>query len=270
LSTVRQNFFYEEKCDDEVFATLHPKVICLRDLDSERIVREHQLSAYTLLPTTSKPHVHLLKQALKEMHEYYDQRQFVHRVTWFESLMRRTKTMTDEEKFIIEEELRMQYQYDTLLTENPTIMQLVSKSLTEGKVEGKAEGLQEAILELASDRFPTQIVTQVQQVIVPAHNADQLKKFLRLLARASDEQEVQALLMQCFPQEGKIEGLQEAILDMVSDSFSYQIVEQVRQAITPCRSAQQLRAFHRKLVRLSDEQDVLALLAECFPHSEEY
>jgi len=244
---------------------LRPKVICLRDLDSEKIVREHQLSLYVLLPTTKRPEVHLLKQALKEMYEHYDEKQFAYRVTWFECLMRRTKTMSDEEKQIIQEELRMQYQYDTLITENPTIIELVNKSLAEGKAEGKAEGLQEAILELVSDRFPAQIVTQVQRAIAPAQNADQLKKFLRLLVRASDEQEVQALLTQCFPPEGKAEGIQEAILDIVSARFSSQIVAQVQRSIAPVQDIEQLRNFLRQLARMSDEQEVQALLIRCFP-----
>jgi len=256
-----QDLFYEEKCGDEIFATLHPKVICLRDLDSEKIVREHQLSLYALLPATKRPEVHLLKQVLKEMYEYYDDKQFTYRVTWFECIMRRTKTMSDEEKQIIQEELRMQYQYDTLITENPTIMELVAKSLAEGKVEG----IQESILELVSDRFPAQIVTQVQRAIAPAQNADQLKKFLRLLARVSDEQEVQALLTQCFPLEGKAEGIQEAILDIVSARFSSQIVAQVQQGIAPVQDVEQLRKFLRQLARMSDEQEVSALLTQCFP-----
>src|SRR3954447_24264929 len=107
--------------------------------------------------------------------------------------MRRTKTMSNEEKQIIQEELRMQYQYDSLIMENPTIIELVNRTLaegeTKGKAEGKAEGLQEAIIELVSDRFPAQIVAQVQQTIAPAQDTEQLKKFLRQLARASDEQE---------------------------------------------------------------------------------
>ncbi len=65
--------------------------------------------------------------------------------------------------------------------------------------------------------------------------------------------------------EGKIEGIQESILDIVSDSFSSELVEQVQQVITASQDEEQLRKFHRRLFRLSDEQEVLDLLAECFP-----
>ena len=51
--------------------------------------------------------------------------------------------------------------------------------------------------------------------------------------------------------------------------FSPQVVEQVQQAITPSEDVQQLREFNRRVVRLSDEQEVLALLAQFFPDAQE-
>ncbi len=71
--------------------------------------------------------------------------------------------------------------------------------VAEGEAKGKAEGLREAILDLISDRFPALVVTQVQQTIAPIQNIEQLKKFLRQLVRASDEEEVYISLAQCFP-----------------------------------------------------------------------
>ena len=40
---------------------------------------------------------------------------------------------------------------------------------------------------------------------------------------------------------------------------------QVQQAIAPCQDVEKLKMFLRQLVRLSDEQEVLALLTESFP-----
>ena len=65
--------------------------------------------------------------------------------------------------------------------------------------------------------------------------------------------------------EGKVEGVQDSILDIISDCFSPQIVAQVQQAIAPCQDVEKLKMFLRQLVRLSDEQEVLALLTESFP-----
>jgi len=258
---------------DEVFATIHPKVIRLRDLNSEHIVREHQLSLYTLLPATKRPEVHLLKQALDEMHEHYDKQDFINHLTWFKCLMDRTQTMSDEEKQTIREVLQVQYQIDSLIRENPTIMAIAAESEAKGKAEGEIRGLQEAILDLASDRFPALVVSQVQQTITPAQDAEQLRKFNRQLARVSDEQEVRALLAQCFPLqdemkvrlEGKVKVLQETILDLISDRFPSPVVSQAQQTIAPIQDTEQLKKFIRQLARVSDEQEVYALLTQCFP-----
>jgi hypothetical protein len=80
-------------------------------------------------------------------------------------------------------------------------------------------------------------------------------------------QEVTAKTLQEGIQQGIQTGIQNSILDIVSDSFSPQVVEQVQHVITASQDEEQLRKFLRRVVRLSDEQEVLDLLAECFPVS---
>lgn len=268
---------YEDTCHGEVLASIHPKVIRLRDLNSQQIVRDQQLSLYTLLPATKRPEVHLLKQALQEMHEHYTAQQFRDHVIWFRCILHRTKTMSDEEKQSIEEVLHMQYHIDPLLREDPFIMAIAAeeaaKSEARGEARGRIEGLQDAILALIRDRFPAVIVSQVEETITPTQDTEQLRNFLRQLGRVSDEQEIPDLLARCFPRqdeiklrsEGKIQGLQEAIFDVMSDRFSAQALAQVQQTIAPIQDSEQLKKFLRQLSRVSDEHEALALLARCFP-----
>jgi hypothetical protein len=203
--------------------------------------------------------------------------------------MDRTKTMSDEEKLSIEEVLHMQYQIDPLLRESPTIRAILAKDLSEatakaraealaqGKAEGKAEGLakglQEAILDLVSDHFPALVVSQVQQTITTTQDIEQLRKFHRQVARVSDEQEVSALLAQCFPPQDSIraiavqneaKGLREAILEFVNARFSPHVITEVQQTIEPIQDVEQLKMFFRQLVRVHDEEEVYASLAQCF------
>lgn len=181
--------------------------------------------------------------------------------------------MSDEDKQIIQEVLQVQYQIDPLLREDPTIMAIAAEEAAKGEARGWIGGLREAILDLVRDRFPAQVVSQVQQTIKPTQNSEQLRNFHRQLPRVSDEQEVLTLLAQCFPRqdemklrsEGEIKGLQDAILDIISDRFSAQVVAQVQQTIAPIQDIEQLRKFLRQLVRVPDEQEGLALLARCFP-----
>jgi predicted transposase YdaD len=65
--------------------------------------------------------------------------------------------------------------------------------------------------------------------------------------------------------EGELEGLRKAILDIANDLFSPSVVAQVRQTIAASHDVEKLRKFNRQLFRLSDDQEVLSLLAECFP-----
>jgi uncharacterized protein (UPF0335 family) len=170
-----------------------------------------------------------------------------------------------------QEASKMQYPGFALFREDPVIGGMILegelKGKAEGRIEGEIKGIQNSILDIVSDSFSSQVVEQVQQVITASQDEGQLRKFLRRVVRLSDEQEVLDLLAECFPLVGETKELQGAILDIVSDSFSSQVVAQVQRTIVTCQDAQQLRKFLRKVVRLSDEQEVSALLAECFPVS---
>jgi predicted transposase YdaD len=246
------------------------------------------LSLYTLLPATERPAVYLLKQALKEMHEHYNKQDFIKYVTWFKCIIDRTKTMSDEEKNSIKEVLQMQYQIDPLIRENPTIMAIAAESEAKGRLEGKTEGLiegiQEMILDLVSDRFPALVVSQVQQTIAPNQDIEQLKKFHRQLARISDEQEIPALLTQCFPLQyqidplvrenpriiaiaaeseakGEAKGLREAILNIVHVRFTaLATTTQAQQAIAHIQDIEKLKQLQRDLLLAPDERAARALL----------
>ena len=161
----------------------------------------------------------------------------------------------------------MQFNGETLFREDPVIHNLIAQGELKGEIKGKLIGLKEAILDLADDLFSSQIMAQIQQAIAPSQDIQQLKKFLRQLVQLSDEQEVSALLTECFPLPGEIKGMQDAILDIASDRFSPEVVAHVQQTIAPSQDVQLLRKFHRQLVRLPDEQDVSALLSQCFPIS---
>ena len=177
-----------------------------------------------------------------------------------------------------------QYQIDPIIREDPTVMAIMA----EAKAKGEIKGRREAILDFVSARFSSQVVTQVQQTVAPIQDIQLLSKFNRQLVRVSNEQEVTALLAECFPHQDKIDplitedpairtllikssiegetkGVRDSILAVVSARFSPQAVTQVQQALTPVQDAQQLKKFLRQLVRVSNEQEISALLAQHFP-----
>ena len=262
-------------CGGDRFVEFSPIIICMWEMDPQKVVDRQQRCLYPLLPTMKNPTVDLLKQAVQEMHEHDDPSQFVHHVEWFDTMLSRTTTVSRKDKILIKEHLRMQYKLHPLLAENPTIQSVIAEETAKRATKELAVSLQEAIIDLINDRFSTPVVTRVQQTIAPSQDIKRLKKLIPQIARASDEEEVHALLTQFFPAreeetkeeiiKGEIKGLQEAILDIAGARFSSQVQAQTQQAIAPIQNVAQLRDFLRQLACLSDEQEVSALLEQCFP-----
>jgi len=258
-------------CGGEVRSAFYPIIICMREKDPYQVVEGHQRCLYPFLPAMKEPTVELLTRAVRDMDEHDSRPQFRRHLAWFQTMLGRTTTISQEDKQKIKEILKMQYQGYALFREDPVIGGMILegelKGEIKGKIEGEIKGLREAILDIAGDLFSPPVVVHVQQAIALSQDTEQLRKFHRQLVRLSDEQEVLALLAQYFPLPGEIKGMQEMILDIVSDRFSPQVVAHVQQAIAPRQDAQLLKRFLRQLVQLSDEQEVSALLTLCFPTS---
>ena len=73
------------------------------------IVDKHAIHLYTLLPATKEPKVDLLKKALHEMTQVYKRHELGYRFIWFYRILRRTDTMSEEDKQTIKDELTMQH-----------------------------------------------------------------------------------------------------------------------------------------------------------------
>jgi hypothetical protein len=260
---------FQIACGNDLFIEFRPIIIRMWEVDAQQVVDRQQRCLYPLLPTMKDPTVNLLKQALQEMHEH-DPSQFLRHVEWFNTMLSRTTMVSEQDKHLVKEHLRMQYKLHPLLAEDPTIQSVIAEGLAKGEAKIEAKILQEAIIDLINDHFPTQVVTRVQQAITPSQNIEQLKKLHRRIARVADEEEVYALLSEYFPVQDeetkvRIESLQEAILDIAGARFSAQVQAQIQQAIAPIQDVAQLRKFHLQLACLSDEQGVSALLEQCFP-----
>jgi predicted transposase YdaD len=186
-------------CGGEVRSAFYPIIICLWEKDPYRVVQEQQWCLYPFLPAMKEPTVELLTQVVREMEGHDSRVQFERHLAWFQTMLGRTTTITEENKQKIREVLTMQYQGYELFREDPVIGGMILEGELKGKMEGEIEGLREAILDIVDDLFPSPVVVPVQQAINTSQDKEQLRKFLRDLVRLSDEQEVLALLTQCFP-----------------------------------------------------------------------
>jgi CRISPR/Cas system-associated protein Cas5 (RAMP superfamily) len=103
--------------------------------------------------------VPLLKQALREMRQYYtDDKRFGDHLARFQTIMWRSKVMNEPEKREIQEELKMVYQIDRFIDGNPYIENRIEKAVAERAekiaAERVAQGMQRLILDAIKDRFP--------------------------------------------------------------------------------------------------------------------
>lgn len=198
-------------CGEEVFSDFFPKIICMWKMNPQQVIEDHNRSLYTLLPTMKSPTAALLIEALRELSDHDTRPQLVRHLKWFHTMLNRTMTVSKEDKQKVEKHLNMQYQLHPLLAEDPLIQSVIAhgieqrfpeelaKKVAKTLAEHEARVMQEMILDIVSDRFSSQIVHQVQQTIAPVQDVQQLRTFLRQLARTSDEEEISALLTQCFP-----------------------------------------------------------------------
>ncbi|HCJ32798.1 MAG TPA: hypothetical protein DHV65_00640 [Ktedonobacter sp.] len=177
--------------------TFHFQVLPLWTLHAEQYVRDHAVSIYALLPTMQGVTDDLLLQAMKELTEYYQDneimvaRQFV----WMGIMVRRSDTITREDKARIQKELRM---YDKLWDEDPEIQRIKAeaeakgeargeaKGEARGKAEAKVEASQEMIVGIVEARFP-ELVDLAQERVEKIRQLEVLNLLAKQIVLAPDE-----------------------------------------------------------------------------------
>ena len=93
--------------------------------------------------------------------------------------------MSEQDKKLVEEELRMHMAYDWFLDDNPDVQERVEK--------GELRGLQRSALKIIKRRFPS-LGDLAQQRIVAITDQDELDQLIDQLLVATDDVEVRRLL----------------------------------------------------------------------------
>ncbi|MDQ2888401.1 MAG: hypothetical protein M3Y39_20240 [Chloroflexota bacterium] len=176
---------FEEKSGEELLLSLHYRVLALWKLEAQKFVDERAVCLYTLLPAMQGANAPLLIGALREMKEHYTRQQFGHHLIRFRRIMQRSKAMTEQDKKLVEEELRMHMAYDWFLDDNPDVQERVEK--------GELRGLQRSALKIVKNRFPS-LGDVAQQHVVAITDQDELDQLIDQLLVATDEAEVRKLL----------------------------------------------------------------------------
>jgi flagellar biosynthesis/type III secretory pathway protein FliH len=150
--------------------------------------------------------VTLLKKALKALKQYYFLRANLEpHIARFRTLVEKSSTMTEQEKKIMQEEIRVNYSYDWFIDNNPDIidrMKLreregfekgIEKGNEEGFEKGIVEGMQIMVIETIQAKFP-EIIQQARLHVLEVRDVTLLSRLNIQIMNAADPASVLALL----------------------------------------------------------------------------
>jgi hypothetical protein len=170
---------FREESGDETLLVFQHRVLRLWMLEAEQYVRRRAVSMYTLLPAMKGANAPMLLQAVEEMEQEYKGLHLARHLVRFRTILRRSKTLSEQDKQIVEERLHM---YDSLLDEDPDIQERVAKA----KIEAQIETQQRTILIFVKARFPA-LAELAQERIVRLNKPDELNRLTEQIAGAPDE-----------------------------------------------------------------------------------
>ena len=167
---------FREESGSESLLEFHHRVLRLWTLDAVQYIRKRVVSMYTLLPAMKGANASLLLQAINEMELKYTRTDFVRHLVRFRTILRRSMTLSVQDKQIMEN--HMDITYDSLLDEDPEIQERVAKA--------KIAGQQKAVLDFMEVRFPS-LIQVAQEQVIRLNKPDELSRLMKQIALAPDE-----------------------------------------------------------------------------------
>lgn len=174
---------FSEESGSEILLEFHHRVLRLWSLEAEQYVRKRVVSMYTLLPAMKGVNASLLLQAIDEMELKYTRTGFVRHLVRFRTILRRSMTLSIQDKQIVED--HMDITYDSLLDEDPEIQERVAKA--------EIVGQQKAVLDFIEVKFPS-LVQVAREQVVRLNNPEELSRLMKQIALAPDEATVRWVL----------------------------------------------------------------------------
>jgi hypothetical protein len=167
---------FREESGSEILLEFHHLVLRLWTLEAVQYIRKRVVSMYTLLPAMKGANASLLLQAIDEMERKYTRTDFVRHLVRFRTILRRSMTLSMQDKQIVED--HMDITYDSLLDEDPEIQERIAKA--------KIEERQQSVIDFIEARFPTLLET-AQEQIARLNKPDELTRLTKQIALAPDE-----------------------------------------------------------------------------------
>jgi hypothetical protein len=185
---------YLETSGEEELLSFHYRILPLWRLDARQFVRDHVVCMYMLLPAMQGANAPMLVQAIQEMKDRYEEPQLGHHLIRFRTILRRSKTLSMQDKQEVEVQL---HTYDSLLDQDPYIQEQKALERTLGRTEGIYEGriqeLRQMLLEVVEEQYPS-LVGLAQQKIKQNLRPEVLRQLIKQIISATDESTARKLL----------------------------------------------------------------------------
>ena len=173
-TSILETMFREENGDEDLLIFQY-RALQLWTMDARIYVSKKVVSMYTLLPAMQNATASLLIQAINEMEQQYVMLHLARHLVRFRTILRRSTTVSPQDKQKVEERLHM---YDSLLDLDP--------ELQERMAQAKLSGQQEMVIEVIQLLFPNLAETAKNQVI-HLDDPDKLSLLVKQIATAPDE-----------------------------------------------------------------------------------
>ena len=184
---------FKETSGEEILLQLNYKIMLLWKLEAQQFVQDHVVGMYALLPAMKGANVPMLLQAIKEMEQKYRFPQLGHHLIRFRTVLRRSKTLSEQDKRLVEEHMQT---YDSLLDSDPYIQQKVALERTLERDKALSEALQafrDTLIEITRNRFPA--LTEIAQRRVAQIQAiESLQQLIVQLSLAPDQAAARRIL----------------------------------------------------------------------------
>jgi flagellar biosynthesis/type III secretory pathway protein FliH len=186
--------------EGEEVLVFHYRVMRLWQYKAYKMLEQHVVFLYALLPTMEDANYEVLAQALEEMKEYYEGRpkELSTHLLWFDTLLWRTNTVSSEDQRRVKTKME---QLDDFLEQSPYVQKKKEEGREEGREigreegheEGLAEGLQKAFVTIVQGRFPP-LAELAQQRVTQVTKPDKLDLLLKQIVTIPDETTARWLL----------------------------------------------------------------------------
>ncbi len=188
-TTVPASPFREDDAEDSLTFPYRP--IALWTLDARTYLHKLVIGMYMLLPGMKGADAGVLLQAIDEMAQRYSGAELGYRLRRFRTILRRSNTVSEQDRQIVEEKMLMEY--DSLIDEDPEVKERGAKGEAEGETEGEVKGLQKMAIKAVEDQYPM-LENLAERRIQAIRKPETLMQLVQLIYKAPNEDTAHWLL----------------------------------------------------------------------------